>query len=234
MNQTRKKQLVHELLLPFLGQFAMVFLCMSVQSLLKKTGKRLIQPPTLLGDVITEPTSGRLAAMLSAFLLFVLLGILASGYGKKGKITLAFWIGLFSGTFLWVCIGENVWHFSANGTNFLRMENVAVLPLVPPALLFGIYVFRNHSLDWGALCVFVSFACNWMGHYVMTGTYGLVSAAVEQQTWTRYSAVIFGALLLAWGLLLWFRWAKEKKERYLASTVVYLAAAIVGFGFVKG
>ena len=222
-----------EYVLPIFLQYLILVVCITLHRLFVKQGK-LIGSEVLVGDEMSSPTVGRFAFCIIAFLLAVILAILASKKSKQGYEYTPFFLGLFAGTFLWQSIGEDVWNFSVNGVNFLQMESVSVFPIFVLTLLFAIYAVRNHVLDFGIWCVFLGFLCNWAGHYVMLGTYPFVVAYFSENAWNRGIACVSGIVLCLLGIYLGVFAAKDRKGRLFASIITYIATGIIVFGIMEG
>lgn len=229
--KTRKTQIVKEYLLPFLGQFAVLVVCIGLHRLFVGRGGPL-GVPELVGDEMSSPTVGRLIYAILSCVLFLILTILASKQAKTGKEIQPFWLGMFAGTFLWQSIGEDLWHFTLDGVHFVQLESIAVLPFVILFLLLLIYTLRNQALDWGILCTMLSFACNWLGHYVMLGSYPFVSAFVDEKTWYALSGCVVGALALLVGIYCGVKKADSRRQRLLAAVLTYIAVGVIAFGLI--
>ena len=226
-----RMKVLKEYVLPFLGQYVVLIICMVLHRLFVGQGS-LIAEAELVGDEMSSPTVGRLIYAILSFTMFVVLTILSSGQAKKGKEILPFWLGMFAGTFLWQSIGEDLWHFTLDGVHFVQLESITVFPFAILFILFLVYVLRNHSLDWGVLCVVLSFACNWMGHYVMLGTYPFVSEFVEPAVWYRSVGCCVGVATLLIGLYCGIKKADTRKKRLLSAILSYIAVAVIVFGII--
>lgn len=222
-----------EYFLPFLAQYGILMVCIMLHRLFINQGA-LLGEPVMVGDEMSAPTAGRLVFCILSFVLSVILTIIASKQAKHGKDFAPFFLGLFAGTFMWQSLGEDLWNFSVNGVNFMPFESVSALPVLIIAILFIIYAIRNNSLDWGVWCALLGFMCNWLGHYVMLGTYPFVAGFFEETVWNRGIAYISGCILLLLGIYLGIFSAKTRKGRLLAAILTYIATGIIAFGIMEG
>ena len=216
-------------LLPFFAQYLILLVCMMLHRLVVGKGGFLC-PAVMVGDEMSSPTIGRLFYCLAAFLAAVLLSALASHESKSGKEYAPFFLGLTAGTFFWQSLGEDIWHFSINGVNFIQFESISVLPIFVLTCLFVGYAIHNSVLNWGLWCSLLGFLCNWWGHYVMLGTYPFVAAYFEESVWNKGVAQILGGILLIIGIYLGLFSAKDRKGRLLASILTYISTGIIIFG----
>lgn len=224
---------VKEYLLPFLAQYLILMVCIMLHRLFIGHGP-LLGPEVLVGDEMSSPTAGRLVFCILAFVLAVVLTGIASKKAKAGAEYIPFFLGLFAGTFLWQSIGEDLWNFSVNGVNFVQLGSVSVFPIFVITVLFVIYAVRNETLDWGVWCALFGFLCNWLGHYVMLGTYPFVAAYFEESAWNQGIAYVSGAVLAVFGIYLGVCSAKDRKGRLFASIVTYIATGVIAFGMMEG
>ena len=222
-----------EYFLPFLSQYAILLICIRLHRVFVSKGA-FVCAETLVGDEMSSPTVGRLVFCILAFVGAVLLTMAASDAAKKEKEYKPFFLGLFAGTFMWQSIGEDLWNFSVNGINFMQFESVSVLPVFVITMLFVVYAVKNEVLDWGVWCALLGFLCNWLGHYVMLGTYPFVAAYFEESVWNRGIAYVSGGILALTGIYLGVCSAKDRKGRLFASIVTYIATGIIAFGIMEG
>ena len=169
-----------------------------------------------------------------AFAGAVLLTVIASQTAKKGREYIPFFLGLISGTLLWQSIGEDLWNFSVNGVNFVQFESVSMFPVFVITILFVIYAVKNQALDWGVWCTLLGFLCNWLGHYVMLGTYPFVAEYFEESVWNKGIAYGSGSILILLGIYLGVFSARDRKGRLIASIITYIATGIIVFGIMGG
>ena len=222
-----------EYLLPFLAQYLILVICIRIHRLFVDKGP-MISKPVMVGDEMSSPTTGRLAFCVIAFLVAIVLSIIASKKAKDRKEYLPFFCGLFAGTFFWQAVGEDLWNFSVNGVNFIQFESVSVLPIFLFTVLFLIYAVKNDVLDWGVWCSLLGFLCNWWGHYIMLGTYPFVALYFKEATWNKGIAYISGGILSLLGIYLGVFSAKDRKGRLFAAIVTYIATGVIAFGIMEG
>jgi hypothetical protein len=80
----------------------------------------------------------------------------------------------------------------------------------------------------------LSFAFNWMGHYVMEGTYPFVESMVDQHTWYVCAALVFGLCGLIFSIIFLLFRARTVRGRLLASMLTYISIAVIAFGIIEG
>ena len=160
------KELGREYFLPLIVEFGILILCIIPFFLFVKIGS-MVQEPSLVGDDLTKPTAGRLAFGLIALVLWFVFSWAASKAAKKDRHYASSFLGFAAGILLWQFIGEISWHFSIGGVHFVPFESVTTFPIACMFILLMLYGKKHHSFDWGIWCMLLSFAFNWMGHYVM-------------------------------------------------------------------
>lgn len=80
----------------------------------------------------------------------------------------------------------------------------------------------------------LSFAFNWMGHYVMEGTYPFVESMFDQHTWYIAASLVSGICGLIYSIVFLLFRAKTKKGRLLASMLTYISISVIAFGLIEG
>lgn len=227
--------ILKEFFIPLFLQIVLVVVAIIPHRLFIHRGD-FVMETFMAGDEVSSPTAGRCAYLFVAFILFVIFAVLASKTANKGKIEAPFYLGIFSGTFLWQFIGEDIWHFGIHVGDevvyFLRMETVQVLPLVIPVLMLITYAIIKGTFDWGILNVIASFLVNWLGHYVSHGTYPLVAKTVSEQMWAKHIGIIVGTFLIVASIIFGVWKAKEKRQRMHASMITYLGVGVIAFAFI--
>ena len=194
---------------------------------------RMLQKPELLYGELTKPTLGRLVFAITAALLSLLFTALASQQAKRGKNYAPFILGTFAGTFLWQSIGEDLWHFSLGGVHFVQLESISVLPLVLTFVIALLYCAKQNTLDWGVWCAVLSFAVNWLGHYVLEGIFPLFSGLCTEGQWCRWTGLLLGSVLLLTGLVLGIKKSKMPRQWMLSAILCYYATALLVFGLIE-
>ena len=199
-------------------------------------GKSLppVIPPHLDDGEMVDPNPMRLVFMLTALLASLILAKVAIRKGEKGLTYPAFWIGYAAGTLLWQSIGECAWHFSIRSDGFLmcfpHLEGASALFL---ALLFSLlllHAYRHDSFGWGMWIYLLSFMCNWIGHFVMIGTYPIVASLMEEHTWYIVSGLILGLATCAAALVMGRRSAIDTKARLCCSLLFFMGIGIITTG----
>lgn len=225
----KRKEIIREYALPFLGMFVVLMICMFLHRSVIPLGA-MLGPEEMVGEEMSSPTIGRLVFAGLSFYGFVILTAVSQGIGKQGKIFPSFWCAMFAGTFLWQSIGEDMWHFAVDGVHFVQLESITVLPFV---ILFGMllyYVLRHDALGWGVQCTFLSFACNWLGHYILLGVYPLVSSLIDANAWCKLVGIGAGSILTILGVYLGVCKSRNTKERLLSVILTYYGVAVLVFG----
>lgn len=228
-----KKEFLLDYLLSLVLELVILFGLMAFCALFIGKGA-LIGEPKLIGDEMSSPTAGRLVYLFLSFALFLALCITASRFAKAGKDVPAFWCGYASGILLWQSIGEEAWHFSVGGINFVKLESIAAFPVV---LLFAallLYAHRHRSFNWGIWCMIFSFACNWLGHYVTVGLYPFVENLFAPRTWNVWAGSIGGGLMFVFSIIYLITHAKTRKGRMFASMLTYISIGITALSIIDG
>ena len=227
------KELLYEYFLPLLAEFLILILCIIPFRLLKSLGP-MVEEPAMVGDAQTMPTAGRLAYGIIALVLWFVFTLIASKEAKKDKHYTSSLLGFAAGIFLWQFIGEISWHYSVGGIHFVPFESVTTFPIACLFILLMIYGKKNHSFDWGVWCMMLSFAFNWMGHYVMEGTYPFVASMVDQHTWYICASVVAGVIGFVYSIIFLLFRVKTKRGRILASMITYISLGVLAFGLMEG
>lgn len=228
-----RRELLLEYLVPLLAEFLILAVCISFFYLFYDLGP-MIEEPSLVGEALTKPTLGRLAFGIAALLLWFIFTLVASKSAKKERHYTSSFLGFAAGILLWQFVGEISWHYSVGGVHFVPLESVTTLPLAILFVLLLIYGKKHHSFDWGVWCMLLSFAFNWMGHYVMEGTYPFVESMVDQHTWYVCTALVFGLCGLILSIIFLLFRARTVRGRLLASMLTYISIAVIAFGVIEG
>lgn len=216
----------------YLVQFAILGICMFLHRSTVSLG-RMLQRPELVCGELTKPTMGRLVCAIVVALLFFALTALASKQAKSGKDYAPFVLGTFAGTFLWQSMGEDMWHFSVDGVHFVQLESISVLPLVLTFVVALVYCAKQNALDWGVWCTVLSFAVNWLGHYVLEGVYPLFASLCTKPQWYRGTGLLLGSSLLLIGIVLGIKKSRMPRQWMLSAILCYYATAVLAFGLME-
>ncbi len=226
-------ELLMEYFLPLAAEFLILILCILPFRVLKVLGP-LIEEPSLVGRELTKPTAGRLAFGILAIVLWLAFSYAASRAADKDKHYTSSFLGFAAGILLWQFIGEISWHYSIGGVHFVPFESVTTFPLACLFILLMIYGKRHHSFDWGVWCMLLSFAFNWMGHYVMEGTYPFVASLIDQHTWYIGTSAVSGVCGFVFSILFLLFRVKTRRGRILASMLTYISIGVFAFGLMEG
>lgn len=227
------KEIGREYFLPLIVEFGILILCIIPFSLFVKIGS-MVQEPSLVGDDLTKPTAGRLAFGLIALVLWFVFSWVASKAAKNDRHYASSFLGFAAGILLWQFIGEISWHFSIGGVHFVPFESVTTFPIACMFILLMLYGKKHHSFDWGIWCMLLSFAFNWMGHYVMEGTYPFVESYVDEHTWNVWASLVSGICGFIYSILFLLFRVKTRRGRILASMMTYISIGVIAFGLMEG
>ncbi len=231
--RSTRKELLYEYFLPLLAEFLILVLCIIPFRLIKTLGP-MTEEPAIVGDAQTMPTVGRLAFGIFALALWFVFTYVASKAAAKDKHYVSSFLGFAAGILLWQFIGEISWHYSVGGVHFVPFESVTTFPVACLFILLMIYGKKHHSFDWGVWCMLLSFAFNWMGHYVMEGTYPFVESMVDQHTWYVGASLVSGVCGLIYSIIFLLFRVKTERGRLLASTITYISIGVMAFGVMEG
>lgn len=227
-----EKKFVIWLLLALLFQVVAFGITVPLHSVFSHMGPLLQECVDVAGET-SEPTVGRLVFGLVMFTLGIGSPFLAHYFNKKGKDLIGFGLAFLSGILLWQSIGECFWHFRIGGVQLVRIESIQSLPLVIVftviLIVAGFFKDKNFPL-W--ICV-LSFACNWLGHYITLGLYPIVSSGVDWKLWAYTMSGVIGGLATIGGLILSLFCPKTKKGVYLGSMLLFIGLGVIYFGFTE-
>ena len=188
----------------------------------------------MVGENLTSPTVGRLAFGIIVLVLWFFFSLVASNAAKKEKHYASSLFGFAAGILLWQFIGEISWHYSVGGVHFVPFESVTTFPIACLFILLLLYGKKHHSFDWGIWCMLLSFAFNWMGHYVMEGTYPFVASFVEQHAWYVRASLVSGICGFVYSIIFLLFRVKTRRGRILASMLTYISIGVIAFGLIEG
>ena len=196
-----------------------------------------VAPVNQVMGLTTKPTLGRLVYIVAALIGFVVCFLIAGRCARRNKLYPAFYIGFTAGLLLWQAIGEGAWHFgyTEDGTyiNFFRLEASDSFFLVVVFAFFTAYLIRYSAPDFGALCAILSFVCDWFGHFLMEGTYPLVSGFMTDSTWYSVVGFTVGIALSTTAVILPIRRYKDLKGHLLCSMMLYIGISVMAFGLME-
>lgn len=193
----------------------------------------LLQDCVDVAGEMSEPTVGRLVFGIVMFVLGIGLPFLASYFIKKEKDLVGFGLAYLSGILLWQSIGECFWHFQIGGVQLTRIESIQSFPfvIVFTVLLIVCGFFKNKNF--ALWIVALSFASNWLGHYITIGLYPIVSNGVDWITWAYTMSGVVGGLAVIAGTILSVFMPKTKRGVYLGSMLLFIGLGIIYFGFTE-
>lgn len=231
--RSTRRELLFEYFLPLLGEFLILAVCILSFRLFVKLGP-MIEAPALVGKEQTRPTVGRLVFGVAVLALWFVFTSVASRSANKGRHYASSLFGFAAGILLWQFIGEISWHYSVGEVHFVPLESVTTFPIACLFILLLIYGKKHHSFDWGVWCMLLSFAFNWMGHYVMEGTYPFVASMMDQHTWYVGASMVSGICGLIYSIVFLLFRARTRRGRLLASMMTYISIGVIVFGIMEG
>lgn len=225
-----KDQFIH-LFIAFAIEIAAFGVCMALFRICK-TGSLLQESVDVAGEM-TNPTVGRLVYCICSFWVAIGLVVLGSRLDKKGKTEISFGCAFGAGVFFWQSLGEGVWHFAINGTNFIRLECQQSMPI---AILFIILLFLygfSKNKNFAIWTCLLSFATNYLGHFLTLGLYPFISSVADWKTFCITISCVAGVIAIILGTYLTLFCKKDKKTIYLASMLIFIGAAVIYFGITE-
>lgn len=232
-NRLTKKGFFLDYLLSIVIELVLLFALMGFCSLFIYKGA-LIGETKQIGDEMSSPTSGRLIYFVLSFVLAAATCAAASVLAKKGKDVPAFWLGFASGIFLWQSVGEEAWHFAVGGINFVKLESIASLPVIILFAVLMVYAYRHRCFNWGLWITAVSFACNWIGHYITVGLYPFVEKLLPARTWNVWAGSAGGVIVFVLSIVYLVKHSGTRKGRMFASVLTFIAIGIVSLSLIDG
>ena len=226
------KERVISLLLGLLVEVLAFGVCMVLFRVSVYHGKLLQDIKDVAGEE-TAPTVGRLIYFFVSLCLGIAAFFVSNFFDKKEKSLLSFAFAFGSGVFFWQAFGETIWHFSAGGVNFVRIESVQSfpIPIVFAALLIALGFVKNKNFAiWVML---LSFACNWFGHYITIGFYPFLEPKVSWKIWANSISGVFGGLSVLLGFFLSLFCSKNKKAVYVSSMLIFIGLGVLYYGCIN-
>ena len=225
-----------DVVLPLAGILAITGILVAVFAAFIHLGDGMtpVVPPHLDDGEAVDSSPTRLAFMCLAFVSAFLFGWLACRKGREGKILPAFWLGYTGGTLLWQSTGECAWHFSISAEDYLmcfpHIEGASALILVIVTSILLVYCYRRNAFDWGVWVFVLSFIGNWFGHFVLIGTYPLVSSLLEEEVWFKGAGLTIGLATMLTALFLNFFAARSRQARLCCCLMLYFGIGIIVTG----
>ncbi len=231
--RSTKKEIATDYFLPLVVEVVILMLCILPFRILKSIGP-MLQEPSFVGDELTKPTLGRLVFGAIALVLWFVFSYIASKEAEKGKDYIPSFLGFAAGILLWQAIGEISWHYSVGGINFVPFESITTFPIACLFIILMVYGKKHHSFDWGIWCMLISFAFNWMGHYIMLGLYPFVEGIIDEHIWHTRTALVSGIIGIIYSIIYLLFRVKTKRGRILASMITYISIGVISFGLMEG
>lgn len=228
-----RKDFFRDYLLSLVLELVILFALMMFCSLFIYKGK-LVGECRLIGGEMSSPTTGRLLYFILSFILAFALWLASVRCAGLERDVPAFWLGYTAGILLWQAVGEEAWHFSVGGINFVQLESIASFPLVLLFVTLLVYGYRRRAFDWGSWITIVSFACNWLGHYVTVGIYPFVEQWIDSRSWNVGAGISGGGLVLLISIFYLRSHGTSRKGRMFASMLTYIAIGITALSIIDG
>ena len=222
--------------LPLAGLLVITGILVAVFAVFIHFGSGLdpVIPPHLDDGEAVDPSPTRLAFMCLAFVCAFLFGWLACRKGREGKILPAFWLGYTGGTLLWQSVGECAWHFSIVSEDYLmcfpHIEGASAIIMVIVVSILLVYCYQRNAFDWGVWVFVLSFIGNWFGHFVLIGTYPLLSGTMEEEVWFKGAGLVIGIASILAALLLNYHSARSRQARLCCCLMLYFGIGIIVTG----
>lgn len=188
----------------------------------------------MIGSEMCSPTLGRLIYLFLSFALAITFGALSSFFARKSNDLPSFWFAFSAGILLWQSVGEEAWHFSVGNINFVQLESIASFPLVILFIGLLIYGCKFKSFDFGIFCVLISFACNWLGHYITVGIYPFFERLTDAHTWNVLAGSIGGGIVFILSIIFLIKNSDSRRGRLLASVMTYISIGIAALSIIDG
>ena len=240
-----KKQKRRDFILPILIMILSTCVVMGCFYWIKAWDSTLIQPVMDVVGEETDPCAGRLICCVVYFVLAALSAHLAIVTWKKNpdRLPLPFAFAASGGSFLWVSIGECLWHFGfwfqndegvVGFGNFPRIESFQGLVLFLLAAVLVLVMSRR--IEFPLLSFVLAFLANWGGHLFTVATYPLhlaFGAEIELADfyWGASLAQFFVFGLIA---ALIYLLDKKRAAKYYAAISLYVALGGLVFGVILG
>jgi hypothetical protein len=207
---------------PIVGLLLITGILVAIFALFIGTGHDMapVVPPHMDDGEEVDSSPMRLAFMCLAFVSSFVFAYLACRKGKEGKVLPAFWLGYTGGTLLWQSMGECAWHFEGASAIFMVFLTTVLL----------IYCYRRKAFDWGIWVFVLSFVGNWFGHFVLIGTFPLVSSLMEEEVWFKGAGLVIGIVASLAALCLNYYSARTRKARLCCCLMLYFAIGIIVTG----
>lgn len=230
------RDFLRDMLLPLGGILLITGALVAVFAAMLHLGQGMapVIPPHMDDGEMVDPNPMRLVFLCIAFCLSFFLAHLARRAGNRGAVLPAFLLGYAGGTLLWQSAGECAWHFSIRGDGYLmclpHLEGASALMLVLMVLILLGYCYRRRAFEWGIWVFVLSFIGNWLGHFVMIGTYPLVASLMGEERWYSLAGWGIGLATVAAALLLYCFAARTRKARLCCCLLLYFGVGIIVTG----
>ena len=117
---------------------------------------------------------------------------------------------------------------------FPKIENISSLFIIIPATILCIFVVSKTYVNRSIKIFIISFMNNWLGHFLMEGTYPIFSKFLEQAQWYKISGLSIGLFLILFSLYLVFYASTNNHARLTSSMFLQLGICISIIAFIEG
>ena len=194
-------------LLPFLIMCLTMGICIVCFRLCRGINSTEFLPIADAAGEETNPTYGRLIWCIIAFVLCIVLTVIAGKTLHKDAVTpdkerllLPWSLSVTAGTLLWQSFGESLWHYGLYSMNdegesiyvtFPRIESLQGFPML--IVIAALFFLMYGKIGFNIQTCLAAFLANWYGHIGMIGTYPIavtLGSTMEMATWHRISGAI--------------------------------------------
>lgn len=209
--------------LTLLGQFALLLGVIQIFHLsFKIFPDTMIMEEVMVGDEMSNPVMSRLIYMI----IGIIISIILIAVSERLKTIPAFFTAFAAGVVTWQAVGECSWHF---GFTQLEGQEAGIIIILFTALL--IYAYKRKAFGWGMWSFLLSFMTNWLGHYVMIGTYRFAPTSFSEETWYMISGIVGGTLILVIPIYIFLKKENNLKNNMIASAFIYMSFGIYAGAF---
>ena len=241
----QKNQKRRDLIWPIIIMFLSTCVVMGCFYWIKSWDSTLVQPVMDVVGEETDPCVGRLICCAMYFVLAVLSALLAVKTWEKNpeRLPVPFTFAAFGGSFLWVSVGECLWHFGMSYMdeeqvvgfgNFPRLESFQGLILFLLVAILVIVLFRR--IDFPLIAFVLVFLANWGGHLFTVATYPLFLAFGLEITLADFYWISSLVQFIFFGVIaaLIYIFDKKREARYFAAILLYVSLGGLVFGVILG
>lgn len=181
-----------------------------------------IMEPIIVGIEESEPMVSRLIYMFFGIIMSVILIYVS----EKLSTLPSFFVAFSAGVMMWQAVGECSWHF-----DFTQLEGFESGIILILFIILLLYAYRHNSFGWGVWSFMLSFMTNWLGHYIMLGTYKFAPAGMAEDKWFLISGVVGGTLILIIPVYIFFKKKNDLKTNLIISAFIFMSLGVYAGAF---